>query len=68
MEVLEHVENVEMLISKVKKLLKPKGKFIGSTINKTINSYLLAIFMAENILEIVPKETHSWKKFINQIF
>ena len=68
MEVLEHVENVEMLISKVNKLLKPKGKFIGSTINKTINSYLLAIFMAENILEIVPKETHSWKKFIKPNF
>ena len=36
---LEHLNNVEMLISKVKKLLKPKGSFIGSTINKTINSY-----------------------------
>ena len=27
-------------------------------------SYLLAILFAENILNIVPKETHDWKKFI----
>ena len=37
---------------------------IGSTINKTMSSFLLAIFLAENILNIVPKKTHSWKKFI----
>ncbi len=64
MEALEHLNNVDMLISKVKKLLKPRGSFIGSTINKTISSYVLAILFAENILNIVPKETHSWKKFI----
>ena len=64
MEALEHLDDIETLIKKVKTSLKPKGKFIGSTINKTANSYLQAIFFAENILNIVPKETHSWKKFI----
>ena len=64
MEVLEHLNNIDMLISKVKELLNPKGIFIGSTINKTMSSFLLAIFLAENILNIVPKKTHSWKKFI----
>ena len=64
MEVLEHLNNIDMLINKVKELLNPKGIFIGSTINKTMSSFLLAIFLAENILNIVPKKTHSWKKFI----
>ena len=64
MEVLEHLNNIDMLITKVKELLNPKGIFIGSTINKTISSFFLAIFLAENILNIVPKKTHSWKKFI----
>ncbi|MEC8265258.1 MAG: bifunctional 2-polyprenyl-6-hydroxyphenol methylase/3-demethylubiquinol 3-O-methyltransferase UbiG [Pseudomonadota bacterium] len=64
MEVLEHIDSVDALITTVRKLLKPKGNFIGSTINKTMISYLLAILFAENILNIVPKETHDWKKFI----
>ena len=64
MEVLEHVDNIDLLIFKIKENLKANGTFIGSTINKTIGSYLLAIFLAENILNIVPKQTHSWKKFI----
>ena len=61
MEVLEHIDSVDALITTVRKLLKPKGNFIGSTINKTMISYLLAILFAENILNIVPKETHDWK-------
>ena len=64
MEVLEHLNNIDVLISKVRESLKPKGKFIGSTINRTMSSYFLAIFMAENIMNIVPKKTHSWRKFI----
>ena len=64
MEVLEHLHDVDMLVTKVSQILKPSGYFIGSTINKTFNSYLQAIFFAENVLNIVPKETHNWKKFV----
>ena len=64
MEVLEHVENVDLLINRSKESLKNGGAFIGSTINQTITSYLTAIFFAENILKIVPKNTHEWVKFI----
>tara|TARA_E500000178_G_C16872787_1_gene685237 strand:+ start:172 stop:882 length:711 start_codon:yes stop_codon:yes gene_type:complete len=64
MEVLEHVEDVNKIISISKKLLKKNGLFIGSTINKSFSSFVLALFVAENILKIIPKGTHEWKKLI----
>ena len=64
MEVLEHIDNVGELISNAKKLLKKNGLFLGSTINKTLSSYFLAIVFAEDILRLVPKKTHIWSKFI----
>ena len=64
MEVLEHVDSVDLLIKKSRESLNNGGFFVGSTINQTITSYLTAIFFAENILKIVPKNTHEWTKFI----
>ena len=64
MEVLEHVDDVERIISLSQKLLKNGGYFVGSTINKSLSSYFLALFVAENILSLVPKGTHEWKKLL----
>jgi len=64
MEVLEHVDDVQIVLKKIKSNLKKDGLFIGSTINKTFFSFIFAILFAENILKIVPKNTHEWKKFI----
>ena len=64
MEVVEHLENLELLLQKVRILINKGGVFVGSTINKTITSYISAIFLAEKILKIVPENTHSWKKFV----
>ncbi len=64
MEVLEHVENIDLVLEHIKKNLKSGGLLIGSTINKNLISLISAIFLAENILKIVPKKTHEWKKFI----
>ena len=64
MEVLEHVKDVDLLIKRSKKSLNDGGLFIGSTINQTITSYLTAILFAENVLKIVPRNTHEWSKFI----
>ena len=64
MEVLEHVEDINQIISTSNDILKKNGFFFGSTINKTFSSYLLAILFAENILQIVPRGTHEWKKFL----
>ena len=64
LEVLEHIEDWKKIIINVKKLLKPGGKMIISTINRNFFSKLFAIFIAENILKWVPKETHTYCKLI----
>ena len=64
LEVLEHLDNWQLLIKKIKKNLKPKGKVIFSTINKTQLARITSIFIAENILNWVPKNTHDYKKLI----
>ena len=63
-EVLEHVEDVDLFLESGHKLIKPGGRLIITTINQTFASQILAISIAENILKIVPKGTHSYKKLI----
>lgn len=46
------------------KLLKPGGSIFITTVNKTLISWLGAILFAEYILNIVPRYTHEWNKFI----
>ncbi|MDC3091602.1 bifunctional 2-polyprenyl-6-hydroxyphenol methylase/3-demethylubiquinol 3-O-methyltransferase UbiG [Rickettsiales bacterium] len=65
MEVLEHVNNIEQFLKYTHSLINNKGMFFGSTINKTIRSYFLSIYIAEKILKIIPKGTHNWEKYIN---
>ena len=64
LEVLEHIEDWKKIIIKARKLLKPRGKIIISTINRNFFSKLFAIFIAENILNWVPKKTHTYSKLI----
>ena len=64
LEVLEHLDRWEELIQKIKYSLKPKGKIIISTINKNQLANFFGIFVAENILNWIPKNTHSYKKLI----
>jgi len=64
LEVIEHLDNYENLIKKIKHNLKPGGKMIFSTINKTHLANIFGIFVAENILNWVPKKTHDYNKLI----
>ena len=64
LEVLEHIKDWKKIIINVKKLLKPGGKIIISTINRNFFSKLFAIFIAENILNWVPRKTHTYSKLI----
>ena len=65
-DVLEHVDDVDQVISEVSRVLKPKGFFIYDTINKTLMSRIGAIEVAQNIpwTCFMPKNTHVWHKFI----
>ena len=64
LEILEHVDNMELFLESCLKNLEENGIMIISTINKTIFSYAMAIVGAEKIMKLVPKGTHEWSKFI----
>ena len=64
LEIVEHVENVELYINSCKKLLKKNGIMFTATLNRTITSYIKAIIGAEYVLRWLPIGTHDWNKFI----
>ena len=64
LELVEHVDNLEILFRSLKTLLKKDGLLFVSTLNKTAESYLKGIIAAEWILNWVPKGTHTWSKFL----
>ena len=64
MEIVEHVEDVELFIRKSSELLKKSGLMFVATLNKTLKSYIFAIVGAEYILRWLPIGTHEWEKFI----
>jgi 2-polyprenyl-6-hydroxyphenyl methylase/3-demethylubiquinone-9 3-methyltransferase len=63
-EVVEHVADLPSFLRTCRALCKPGGIFIVSTLNRTAKSYALAIVAAENVLGLIPRGTHDWKKFI----
>lgn len=64
MEMLEHVQNPALVLEHCKRLLKPKGMLFLSTINRTLKAYASAVIAAEYLLNILPKQTHDYNKFI----
>ena len=64
LEIIEHVEDIELFIKKSSRLLKKGGLMYIATINKTLKSYLFAIIGAEYILRWLPIGTHDWEKFV----
>ena len=64
LEIVEHVENVDLYIKSCQKLLKKNGLMFTATLNRTFTSYVKAIIGAEYILRWLPIGTHDWNKFI----
>jgi 2-polyprenyl-6-hydroxyphenyl methylase/3-demethylubiquinone-9 3-methyltransferase len=64
MELLEHVPSPKSVIFASARLLRPGGHLVIATLNRTIRSWLLAIVMAERVLGIVARGTHSWRRFV----
>jgi len=64
LEVVEHVENLDLYLESCFKLLKPKGIMFTATLNRTLTSYIKAIVGAEYVLRWLPIGTHDWNKFI----
>lgn len=64
MEMLEHVPDPGSIISACAKLVKPDGHVFFSTINRNPKSFALAIVGAEYIMNMLPRGTHEYNKFI----
>ncbi len=64
MEMLEHVSDPQVVIQHAARLLKPGGLLFLSTINRTVKAYASAIVAAEYILNLLPRQTHDYEKFI----
>ena len=64
LEVVEHVENLDLYLKSCFDLLKPKGIMFTATLNRTLTSYIKAIVGAEYVLRWLPIGTHDWNKFI----
>jgi len=64
LEMLEHVPNPDSVIAACAKLVKPGGWVFLSTLNRNPKSYLFAVIGAEYVLNMLPRGTHDYAKFI----
>ena len=64
LEVIEHVNNQELFVSKSCELINDNGLIFIATINKTLFSLVFAKYFAEYVLGFLPKGTHEWSKFL----
>ena len=64
MEMLEHVPDPAAVVAACAQLVKPNGHVFFSTLNRNPKSYLFAILGAEYVLNLLPRGTHDFAKFI----
>ena len=64
MEMLEHVPDPASVVVACATLVRPGGTVFFSTINRNLKSFALAIVGAEYVLNLLPRGTHEYAKFI----
>ena len=64
MEMLEHVPDPAAIVAACSRLVKPGGTVFFSTINRNPKAYLFAVIGAEYVLNMLPRGTHEYEKFI----
>ncbi len=64
MELLEHVPDPASTVRACAQLVKPGGHVFFSTLNRNPKSYLFAVIGAEYLLNLLPRGTHDYAKFI----
>jgi 2-polyprenyl-6-hydroxyphenyl methylase/3-demethylubiquinone-9 3-methyltransferase len=64
MEMLEHVPDPASIVRACSQLVKPGGQVFFSTLNRNLKSYLFAVIGAEYVLNMLPRGTHEYGKFL----
>ena len=61
---LEHVSDLDRVVGEAARVLKPSGLFLYETINRTMVSRVVGIYLFERVLKLIPEHTHDPKMFI----
>ena len=64
MEMLEHVPDPQSVVRACAQLVKPGGWVFFSTLNRNAKAYLLAVVGAEYVLNMLPRGTHEYARFL----
>jgi 2-polyprenyl-6-hydroxyphenyl methylase/3-demethylubiquinone-9 3-methyltransferase len=64
LEMVEHVPDPASIVAACATLVKPGGHVFLSTINRNAKAWALAVVAAEYVLDLVPRGTHDYRKFI----
>lgn len=65
-DVLEHVDEIDVVVAEIARVLRPGGVFLFDTINRTLRSKLLAIKLAQDwrLTRLIPQDVHVWDRFV----
>lgn len=64
LEMLEHVPDPASTVAACARLVKPGGQVFLSTINRNPKAYMLAVVGAEYVLNLLPRGTHDYTRFL----
>ena len=64
MELVEHVPDPARLIRALAEMVRPGGDLFFATVNRTLLARLLVIWLSENVLGLVRKGTHAYRRFV----
>ncbi|NJD33272.1 MAG: bifunctional 2-polyprenyl-6-hydroxyphenol methylase/3-demethylubiquinol 3-O-methyltransferase UbiG [Betaproteobacteria bacterium] len=64
LEMLEHVPDPASTVAACASLVKPGGQVFLSTLNRNAKSYLVAVVGAEYLLNLLPRGTHDYTRFL----
>lgn len=64
LEMLEHVPDPASVVAACARLVKPGGQVFLSTLNRNAKAYLVAVLGAEYLLNLLPRGTHEYTRFL----
>jgi 2-polyprenyl-6-hydroxyphenyl methylase/3-demethylubiquinone-9 3-methyltransferase len=64
LEMLEHVPDPASTVDACARLVKPGGQVFLSTLNRNAKAYLVAVLGAEYLLQLLPRGTHDYSRFL----